>query len=773
MRSGCLIFLSILGSAGSFGSLGLLACSGGSQDPRNGGAGGHAGSSGGQAGATAGAAGSITPSGTGGALGAAGAGGAAGQPSGGGGTTNSGGAGHAAGGTMGGAGTGGSGGATGVGGAAGQPVDTTSPGLRLLAGGLGGPGNVDGTGAAARFGFPSGMASDGAGNFYVADSGTIRKIVIATGAVTTLAGATGQLGSADGTGAAASFTGPNGIASDGAGNLYVADRDTIRKVVIATGAVTTLAGAAGQFGSTDGTGAHARFIGASAIVGDGAGNLYVSDVMQGDSTGHIFLRKIVISTGAVTTLTDWLTNTSYGSPPGGITSDGAGNLYLADDDAIRRVAVATGATTTLAGSTGQPGSADGTGAAASFAGPNGVTSDGAGNLYVADSYNATIRKVVIATGAVTTIAGMAGQGQAGNGDGIGAAARFNLPYDIASDGAGNLCVSDLSNNTIRKIVTATGAVTTLAGAAPQPGSVDATGAAARFRNPGGAATDGAGNLYVADGNTIRKIVIATGAVTTLAGTAGQYGNMDGTGAAASFSWPLSVAWDGAGNLYVGDGIIRKIAVATGVVTTLTNGPGNDTSELGGGAVGLVNDGAGNLYFAEAFTTIWKVATATGTLTRVAGTAGQLGSADGTGATASFRGPSGIASDGAGNLYVADTGNATIRKIVIATKAVTTFAGTAGQLGSADGIGAAATFNAPYDIASDGAGNLYVADGNIIRKIVIATGAVSTVIGVPGEIGVSLGPLPASLSNARNVVVLPTGELAIVDYTENAVLIGRL
>ena len=294
--------------------------------------------------------------------------GASGQAGGGlGGTVASGVGGNATGGTT---GTAGSGGATGTGGAAGQAGGTAPRSLRLLAGGLGGPGNVDGTGTAARFGFPRGPASDGAGNFYVADTGTIRKIVIATGAVTTLAGATGQLGNADGTGAAARFSGPNGIASDGAGNLYVADRDTIRKVVIATGAVTTLAGAAGQFGSTDGTGAHARFIGASSIVGDGAGNLYLSDVAQTDIDSHIFLRKIVIATGAVTTLTDWLSNTFYGSPPGGIASDGAGNLYLADDDAIRKVVVATGATTTLAGSTGQSGSADGTGAAASFSRPS-------------------------------------------------------------------------------------------------------------------------------------------------------------------------------------------------------------------------------------------------------------------------------------------------------------------------------------------------------------------------------------------------------------------
>src|SRR5204863_356 len=139
---------------------------------------------------------------------------------------------------------------------------TSLPGLSLLAGGLGGPGNIDGTGAAARFAKPYGVAADGAGNLFVADNqnNTIRRIVIATGAVTTLAGTAGQYGNVDATGAAAPFNYPSGVASDGAGNLYVVDdgNDTIRKIVIATAAVTTLAGGVRQEGSTDGTGYDAR-----------------------------------------------------------------------------------------------------------------------------------------------------------------------------------------------------------------------------------------------------------------------------------------------------------------------------------------------------------------------------------------------------------------------------------------------------------------------------------------------------------------------------------
>ena len=163
---------------------------------------------------------------------------------------------------------------TGTGGTAGQAGASGLPGLSLLAGGLGGPGNIDGIGAAARFWSPVGVASDGAGNLYVtsAGGGGIRKIVIATGAVTTIVDATGT----------SVLTYPHGITSDGAGNLYVTDNFTIRKVVIATGAVTTIAGAAGQLGSADGTGANALFIGPTGIVADGAGNLYVSDTSQSD-----------------------------------------------------------------------------------------------------------------------------------------------------------------------------------------------------------------------------------------------------------------------------------------------------------------------------------------------------------------------------------------------------------------------------------------------------------------------------------------------------------
>jgi hypothetical protein len=197
------------------------------------------------------------------------------------------------------------------------------------------------------------------------------------------------------------------------------------------------------------------------------------------------------------------------------------------------------------------------GSAANFYNPSSITTDGT-NLYVADTYNCTIRKIVISTGAVTTLAGS--EGVYGSADGTGSAASFSAPRGITTDGT-NLYVADTFSSTIRKIVISTGAVTTLAGTAGVYGSADGTGSAANFNNPFGITTDGT-NLYVADtyNNTIRKIVISTGAVTTLAGTAGVYGSADGTGSAANFNTPFGITTDGT-NLYVADtynNTIRKI-----------------------------------------------------------------------------------------------------------------------------------------------------------------------------------------------------------------------
>jgi hypothetical protein len=247
------------------------------------------------------------------------------------------------------------------------------------------------------------------------------------------------------------------------------------------------------------------------------------------------------------------TSASFYSP-GGITTDGT-NLYVAEvgNNLIRKIVISTGAVTTLAG-TGSSGSANGTGTSASFYSPQGITTDGT-NLYVPDTFNHLIRKIVISTGVVTTVAGT---GSSGSADGTGTSASFYHAQGITTDGT-NLYVADYSNHLIRKIVISTGAVTTLAGTGSS-GSANGTGTSASFNAPRVITTDGT-NLYVGDsGNDlIRQIVISTGVVTTVAGT-GSNGSANGTGTSASFDNPWGITTDGT-NLYVGDygnHLIRKI-----------------------------------------------------------------------------------------------------------------------------------------------------------------------------------------------------------------------
>lgn len=358
--------------------------------------------------------------------------------------------------------------------------------------------------------------------------------------VSTVAGS-GAAGAADGTGTSASFNAPNGVATDGV-NLYVADRANhkIRKVVIATGAVSTLAGS-GAAGADEGTGAAATF-----------------------------------------------------NSPNGVTTDGV-NLYVADtgNHKIRKIVIASGVVSTLAGS-GSEGADEGVGAAASFRAPLSVVVQGA-NLYVADSLNLKIRQVVIATGVVSTLAGSGGLGTA---NGIGAAASFNYPVALASDGT-HLYVADSVADMIRKIVIATGEVSTLAGSGDM-GSQDGPAGTATFHSPRGLATDGS-NLYVSDsGNRrIRRVVMASGAVTTLAGS-GEYGVTDGVGQQATFKSPYGIVVAGASpdgvNLFVADNgghTVRKVNYIAGVCARANSYlVGGEVSGLSG-TLELANNGSNN------------------------------------------------------------------------------------------------------------------------------------------------------------------------------------
>jgi len=306
-------------------------------------------------------------------------------------------------------------------------------------------------------------------------------------ALTTFAGTALTAGSADGR--PGTFSAPYGIAIDAAKNLYVTDtvNNTIRKITPG-GVVSTLAGQAGQLGSTNGTGNAARFNFPVGIGADAGGNVYVADAK------NFIIRKI--------------------TPAGEVS--------------------------TFAGAPFQLGSTDGAGSAARFFLPYGLAVDSAGNVYVADQGNHLIRKITPA-GVVSTLAGTALT--PGFTDGTGAAARFNSPFGLAVDSGGNLFVADSGNNAIRRI-TPGGTVTTVAGSATA-GASDGAGNVARFKEPRGVAVDAGGNLYVADyGNQLLRHITPGGTVSTLAGSAGIAGSTDSVGATARFYDPTGVVADG-------------------------------------------------------------------------------------------------------------------------------------------------------------------------------------------------------------------------------------
>lgn len=580
--------------------------------------------------------------------------------------------------------------------------------VSTVAGRLGVWGFADGVGSSALFNEPSGVLPAPQGGVWVLDSnnGRIRHVA-ADGTVRTLAGGgAGVNGSrhADGSGSAAAFNEPRGLAQDAAGNLYVADyqNQVLRKVTPA-GVVSTLAGAPGQQGSVDGSGAAARFSDPQAVAIDAAGNLYVAD------TGPTKALRKVTPAGVVSTLAGAATGLRL-SEPRGLWVLADGRLLVADaQDQQLLVVGPDGRASAYAGQAGRPGSADGRGSAASFYTPMGLGAGPGGSVLVADSGNHLLRQ--LQADSVATWAGTPGHSASVDGDRL--AARFEDPYAVAQDAAGNAYLADAADHSIRK-VDLQGRSTLLAGGAGRYGFVDGIGAEARFRKPAGLAVAPDGSVWVADsGNHAIRRIAPDGRVTTVAGN-GERGTRDGSGSAAQFNEPMGVALAADGTAWVADfgsHTVRRIT-PSGAVTTVVGSAGQGGFVDGAGAsarlrspVDVAVDGEGTLFILDRSNHALRTLSPAGQVGTLAGN-GTAGQADGVGRGAAFRFPTGLAPDGQGGAWVADTDNQALRHVA-RDGTVSTVLG--GQPGRADGVGTAARFFNPKDVALGPDNRLLVAD----------------------------------------------------------------
>ncbi len=584
------------------------------------------------------------------------------------------------------------------------------------------------------FGYPNSVTVDGSGNVYVGDfyDRVVRKLT-PEGVVTTYAGRP-YLGwnRVDGPSSQARFGLVQGVAADAAGNVYVNDTFScgpIRKITL-DGWVSTFLPERFRI-EQNGVYYWRDMCWAKGMAVDGAGNLYVlNDV----------LFKLTPD-GAITVVAGTLGANGYGSlfsgswAQDGLATDSVGNVYVQEYGVIYVVTPA-GALSIFASSIGGM--------------PVGLAVDGGGNAYTVDGRSDTVNRIA-PDGVVTTVAG---SGTIGTADGTGTAAEFNSPMAVATDASGDLVVADTGNRILRK-VTRDGVVTTIAGVPGVSGYRDGTVASPPLMSPWGVAVNGSGNALVTDSNAILMIT-PDGTRTVVAEIAGAAG----------------AAVDDSGNFFVADAsnhAIRRIA-PDGTVTTIAgtlgvSGSADGSSALFNSPMGVAVDRAGNVYVADTGNHTIRRISRSGNVNTVAGMPGVCGSADGTGSAAQFCVPYAIAVDAQLNLYVADTGNETIRTISPAGK-VTTIAGTAGVPGSADGAGASAQFSWPTGIAVDGSHNVYVSDqGNSTIRMITPGYVVSTVAGVAGQNETVLGPLPASIAAPVSIALDPTtpGKLVVTSY----------
>ncbi len=573
---------------------------------------------------------------------------------------------------------------------------------------------------------PFGVAVDGLGDLFIADTenGRVRRVDVTTGLISTVVGSSnGQSAGDGGLATAAIVSSPYGVVFDAAGNMFVSEEfgHRVRRVDAVTGVITTYAGT-----------------GAGGFAGDNG--LAVAAELQN---------------------------------PHGIALDAAGNLYIADygNQRVRRVDATTRMISTVAGSDATGFAGDGGLAMGAAISAYGVAVDATGNLFIADGDNERVR-VVNAAGVIATAAGTGSRGYSGDG-GAATSAPLSQPSSIAVGAAGNIAVVDVGNGRVRQVDPMTGVISTIAGGNPSAALGDGGPAvAANLGEPFGARFDAAGNLYIVDalGARVRRVDAATSIITTVAGngTTGYSGD-GGPATSAELNGPVALAIDGTGNLFISDSTnhrIRRVDATTGKITTVA---GNGTEGFfGDGAaatsamldfpLGIAVDSAGNLWIADNNNNRVRVVNAAGVISTVAGNGSQGYFGDGGPATAAeVDHPSAVAVDAAGNAYICASYSGEIRRLDATTKIITTAVGGGGQYAFVGdgGLATAATLFSPQDVALDATGAIYVADyeNERVRRVDPVTGIIDTVAGQVDPEGT--GPIAqAHLANPQALIVGP-------------------
>jgi trimeric autotransporter adhesin len=542
----------------------------------------------------------------------------------------------------------------------------------------------------SRFYFPASgqnFAADASGNLFYADSNDGEVYELSNGVVTVIAGTPGKLGYGGdgGPATAALLNEAKGVALDSSGNLYIADEGNNRIRLVSNGIINTVAGNGTSGSAGDGGNATNANLSAPSLVGlSASGTFYIVD------SGNQRLRQV--SGGTISTVVGNVTLSGDGdnmpatsaalSLAPSIAVDSQGNIFIAEAGSNRVRKVSGGVITTVAGNGTQGYSGDGGSATnAQLNGPLGLTAAPSGDLYIADTVNNVVRKVT--GGTIITVAGNGIQGYSGDG-GAATSAELKFPTGLAVDASGNLYIADTGNWVIRKV--SGGTISTFAG----------TPINNYLNSPAGLAFDRSGNLYVADSANSRVIAISqTGTITTVAGVYNTRGyNGDNISAtAALLNYPVSVAVDASGTLYIADGLNHRIRkVSNGLITAV----------VGNGTAGFNGDG-------------------------------------GSPTSAELTYPSGIAVDSNGNLYVADTGNKRIRAVSIAP--------TIANLSPGSAIAGGAAFNLTVNGTNFQTGSLVEWNGAALTSRFVSSTQLTA--SVTGSLIATVGAANITVVNAQS------------------------